>query len=251
MLVFADLLEVRAHNLLRHQTERIVVGARTDGADHLVWFGGGEDEHHMLRRLLHDFQQRVEALRRDHVGFVENENLVAVAGGGESGTFAQFAGIVHTVVRSGVDFHHVDGTGAACGEVLAAFAFAARVRGRAFRAVDATRENACGTGFAAAARTGKQVSVRKFVLIKRSHQRNRDLILPDHAVERVGTIPSIECQCHRNSFRCGVTRLPINYDTFFLKDRPHSLPVTVKRVSPKTSAAATFKLGVTTSTLRN
>ena len=27
--------------------------------------------------------------------------------------------------------------------------------------------------------------------------------------------------------------------------------VTVKRVSPKTSAAATFKLGVTTSTLRN
>ena len=228
-----------------------MVGARTNGADHLVWLGGGEDEHHMLRRLLHDFQQRVEALRRDHVGFVENENLVAVAGGGESGTFAQFAGIVHTVVRSGVDFHHVDGTGAACGEVLAAFAFAARVRGRAFRAVDATRENACGTGFAAAARTGKQVSVRKFVLIKRSHQRNRDLILPDHAVERVGTIPSIECQCHRNSFRCGVTRLPINYDTFFLKDRPHSLPVTVKRVSPKTSAAATFKLGVTTATLRN
>lgn len=87
-----------------------MVGARADGADHLVWFGGGEDEHHMLRRLLHDFQQRVEALRRDHVSFVENENLVAVAGGGESGTFAQFAGVVHTVVRSGVDFHHVDGT---------------------------------------------------------------------------------------------------------------------------------------------
>ena len=44
-----------------------MVGARADGADHLVWFGGGEDEHHMLRRLLHDFQQRVETLRRDHV----------------------------------------------------------------------------------------------------------------------------------------------------------------------------------------
>ena len=26
---------------------------------------------------------------------------------------------------------------------------------------------------------------------------NRDLILSDHAIERVGTIPSIQCQCHR------------------------------------------------------
>ena len=93
--------------------------------------------------------------------------------------------------------------------------------------------------------------MRELVLVERTHQRNRDLVLTDHAVERVGTIPSIECQCHRNSFRCGVTRLPINYDTFFRKDRLHSLPVTVQRVSPETSLAATFKLGVTTSTLRN
>lgn len=36
MLVFADLLEVRAHNLLRHQAERVMAGsASVDGADHL------------------------------------------------------------------------------------------------------------------------------------------------------------------------------------------------------------------------
>ena len=213
MLVFADLLEVRAHNLLRHQAERVMVGARADGADHLVWFGGGEDEHHMLRRLLHDFQQRVETLRRDHVGLVENEDLVAVAGRSETSALTQFAGIVHAVMRGRVDFHHIDGTGTARSEILTAFTFAARMRGRTFRTVDAPRKNAGGTGFAATARTGEQVGVRELVLVERAHQRNRDLVLTDHAVERVGTIPSIECQCHRNSFRSSATRLPINYDT--------------------------------------
>ena len=197
MLVRADLLKIRPHDLLRHQTERVMVGTGADGADHLVGFGGGEDEHDVLRRLLHDFQKRVEALRRDHVGLVEDEDLVAVAGGSKSGAFAQFAGVVHAVVRCGVDFHHVDGTGSAGGKVAAAFAFAARMRGRAFGAVDTTRQNAGGTRFAAAARTGEQIGVRELVLVKRPHQRNRDLVLSYHAIERVGTIPSIQCQCHR------------------------------------------------------
>ena len=185
------------------------------------------------------------------MGLVENEDLVAVAGRRKTSALTQLTGVVHAVMRGRVDFHHIDGTGAARGEILAAFTFAARMRGRTFRTVDASRKNASGTGFATTARAGEQVGMRELVLVERAHQRNRDLVLTDHAVERVGTIPSIECQCHRNSFRCGVTRLPINYDTFFLKDRPRSLPVTVKRVSPKTSAAATFKLGVTTATLRN
>ena len=97
-LFLADRFQIGAHDLLRHQTERVMMGTRADGANHLVRFGGGEDEHHMLRRFLNDLEQRVEALLRDHVGLVEDENLVAVAGGGEPGAFAQFAGIVHTVV---------------------------------------------------------------------------------------------------------------------------------------------------------
>ena len=197
VLVVADLFQIRPHDLLRHEAERIVVGARADGADHLVRLGGGEDEHDMLRRLLHDFQQRVEALRRDHVGLVEDEDLVAVARGGESGAFAQFAGIVDAVVRGRVDFHDVDRSGASGGQIAAAFAFAARMRGGALLTVDAACENACGRGFAAASRSGEQIGVRELVLVKRAHQRNGDLVLPDHAFESVGTIPSVQCQCHR------------------------------------------------------
>ena len=69
-----------------------MVGARADGADDLLRLGGGEDEFHVRRRLLDEFEQGVEALRGDHVGLVEDEDLVAVAGGGEGGALAQVAG---------------------------------------------------------------------------------------------------------------------------------------------------------------
>ena len=121
-------------------------------ADHLVWFGGGEDEHHMFRRLFNDFKQRIEALLRDHVGLIENENLIAVARRGETSAFSQFSSIIHTVVRGRIDFDHVDGTRTAGGQVLAAFAFAAGVGSRPFGTVDATGQDTRGAGFAAASR---------------------------------------------------------------------------------------------------
>ena len=196
MLVAADSLQIRPHDLLRHQTERIMVGARADGADHLVGFGGGEDEHDMFRWLLHDFEQCVEALRRDHVGLVEDEDLVAVAGRGETGAFAQFTGVIHAVVRGGVDFDHVDGTGTAGGQIATALAFAARMRGRPLLAVHASGQNTRGRRFAATARAGKKIGVRQLAFVKRAHERNGDLILPDHPVERIGAISSVQCQCH-------------------------------------------------------
>ncbi len=213
MLIGADALQIRTHDLLGHQAERIVVGTGANGADHLVRLGGGEDEHDVFRRLLDDFEQRVESLRCDHMGLVEDEDLVAVARRSESRAFPQLAGVIHAVVGCGVDFHHIDGTRTACGEVLAAGAFAARMGGGTLRAVHATGQNTRGTGFPTAARTGEQIRVRELVLVKRAHQRNGDLILPDHAVKCVGTIPSIQCQCHRVSFRSSATRLSINYDT--------------------------------------
>ena len=87
-----------------------MMGTRTDGADHLVGFGGREDEHHMIRRFLDNLQQRVETLLGDHVRLVKNENLIAIPSGGESGALSQFTGVVDAIVTGRVDFHHVDGT---------------------------------------------------------------------------------------------------------------------------------------------
>ena len=84
-----------------------MVSARANSADDLFGFGRGEDEFDVLRRFFHQFEQRVEALRGDHVGFVENEHLVAVASRRVDSAFTQVTRIVNTGVRSGVDFHDV------------------------------------------------------------------------------------------------------------------------------------------------
>ena len=61
--LLAELGEVRRQQPRREQPERVVVGARPDGRDHLVGLGRGEDEPQVRRRLLDQLEQGVEALR--------------------------------------------------------------------------------------------------------------------------------------------------------------------------------------------
>jgi hypothetical protein len=104
-----------------------VVGARADRRQHLVGLGRGEDEPQVGRRLLDELEQGVEALRGDHVGLVDDVDLVAVAHRGEERLLPQVTRVVDTTVGGGVDLDDVDRAGAAPGEVAAAVALAARV----------------------------------------------------------------------------------------------------------------------------
>ena len=79
-LLDAELLHVGLQPGRGDEPERVVVGARADGADDLLGLGGGEDELHVLGRLLDDLEQRVEALRRHHVRLVDDVDLVAALG---------------------------------------------------------------------------------------------------------------------------------------------------------------------------
>ena len=116
----AEQLEVRHERLRRHQPERVVVRAGADGADDLVRLGGGEDELDVFRRLFDDLQQGIEARRGDHVGLIDNEDLVAVPDRSVGGPFAEVAGVVHAAVAGGVDLDDVQGAGAAAGQFDAA-----------------------------------------------------------------------------------------------------------------------------------
>ena len=124
-----ELLHVVEHLRRRHQPERVVVRARADRADDLLGLGGREDELHVLRRLLDDLEQRVEALRRHHVRLVEDEDLVPVAGGREDGALAQVAGVVDAVVARGVDLDDIQRPAAVAGQ----FDAASRTRRRGCR----------------------------------------------------------------------------------------------------------------------
>lgn len=77
----------------------------------LSGFGGGEDELHVRRRLLHHLQQRVEALLGDHVGLVDDVDLEARLHRCEEDALAQLAGVVDAAMGGGVDLDHVDAAG--------------------------------------------------------------------------------------------------------------------------------------------
>ena len=130
-LAVAELLEVRHQHVGRHQPEGVVVRAGADGADDLVRLGRREDELDVRRGLLDDLQQGVEALVRDHVRLVEDEDLVPVARGGERGALAQLTGVVDTAVAGRVDLDDVE---------------AARVRRAPARRTSRTRRTGCRSG---------------------------------------------------------------------------------------------------------
>ena len=132
---FHHVLHQLAHRLRRQQPERVVVGARADGAQHLLRLGGGEDEDQVGGRLLHDLQQGVVALLSDHVGLVDNEDAVARLRRREQGALSQFAHVLYAAVGGGVELHHVQVAGAARRERDTGFAHAARGGGGPFGAV--------------------------------------------------------------------------------------------------------------------
>jgi hypothetical protein len=100
-------LQVLQHLSWGHQTEWIVVGARADGSDYLLRFSGGKDELNVGWRLFHNFEQGVEALCGDHVGFIEDEDFVAVSDRGKDGTLTQVSGIVNAVVTCSVNLNYI------------------------------------------------------------------------------------------------------------------------------------------------
>ena len=220
-LLGAQLLQVRAQHVGRHQPERVVVGARADRADDALGLSRGEHELHVLGGLLHQFEQCVEALVRHHVGLVDDEDLVAVAHGRESGALAQVPGVVHAAVGGRVDLDDVQGARAARRQLLARGALAARrVRGP-LRAVEAARQDTRGRRLAAAARAREQVGVRHSVRPERRLQRLRHVFLADHLVESVGAVPAVQsCRHPSRVDGGGGVRVPSPRDSGIRAARP-------------------------------
>ena len=193
-LRLADVGEVVTEHPRGHEPERVVVGARADGPDDLLRLGGGEDELGVGRGLLDQLQQGVEALRRDHVGLVDDVDLVAARDGGEVGPLTQVTRVVDTAVRGRVDLDDVDGAGAAAGQVDAGVAHAARRGRRSLLTVEAAGEDAGRGGLAAATGAGEQVGVVDPVVRQRALERDGDVLLPDDVRERVGAVATVESQ---------------------------------------------------------
>jgi hypothetical protein len=55
------------------------MGAGADGTDYLLGLGSGKNELNVGWRFFNNLQQGVEALSGNHVGLIEDKNLVAIS----------------------------------------------------------------------------------------------------------------------------------------------------------------------------
>ncbi len=178
------------------------MGAAADRADDLLGLGRREDELHVRRRLLDELEQRVEARRRDHVGLVDDVDLVAAVHRSEERPLAQVARIVDTAVGGRVDLDDVDAARPAARQVAARLAVAAGLGRRAVLAVEGAGKDARARGLAAAARAGEQVRVVDAVVGQRPLERLGDVLLADDVAERVGTVAPVQRQWRLRDVRC-------------------------------------------------
>lgn len=163
-----------------------------DGPDHLLRLGGGKNELEVLRRLLDHLQQGVEARRGDHVGLVDDVDLVAAGGGPEEGLLPQVTGVVHTTVRGGVDLDDVDRPRSVARQVLAGLACAAGLGSGTLLTVQAPRQDPRAGGLATASGPAEQVRVIDPVVPQGLHQGDSDMLLPDDLGERLGAVAAVQ-----------------------------------------------------------
>ena len=185
-------LNEAAHGLRGEQPEGIVVGARTDRANHFFRLGGGENEDQVCRWLFDDLEQSISTGVGDHVGFVDDEDAVARLGGGVHGAVAKLAHILHTVITGRVELSNVQGARAVRGQRHTRRALTARSSGRPLGAVQRTREDARRGSFAAATRPRKEVGVVDIATIQGTRKRDGYLFLPHNLRERAGAILPIQ-----------------------------------------------------------
>ena len=135
----------------------------------------------MRRRLLERLQQRVEGVRREHVHFVDQVDLVAAARRRVLHVVEQLARVVDLGARGRVDLEQVDE--AAGVDVAAGAALAAGRRRDALLAVERLGEDARDRRLADAARAGEQERVVDAARVERVGQRAADVVLADELVE--------------------------------------------------------------------
>ena len=189
--------QTRHERLLRDAPEVEALAARVDRLGHLLRIGGGEDEHHVARRLLERLQQRVERRRGQHVHLVDDVDLVAPARGGELHAADDLlAHILHAGAARGVQF--VDVGMLAGGDHRAVVAGAVGFGRGAVLAQKRLGQQTRRRGLARAARAGEQVGVAHLVLLDGVFDGALDMLLADHVLEDLRSVFPIQCFRHGN-----------------------------------------------------
>src|ERR1700733_984166 len=183
-----------------------MLAARSYRLRNILRLRGRHHEDYVLRRLLQDLQQRIEGSIGDLVGFVEQVDLVAIAGGGVARWLAQLANLVDPAVGGGIDFDYVQGVAGA--NLRAGLADPAGFGGRPLRtanlvaAIEGHGQDPGDGRLAYAAMPTEDVAVGHPLLLQSVAQGAGHMLLAGDIGEALGTIFAGEnLVSHREDFR--------------------------------------------------
>ncbi|MNS92609.1 hypothetical protein D3C72_1267520 [compost metagenome] len=179
------------HRLGRHRPQVELQAARQHRDRHLLRIGRGQHELEVLGRLLERLEHRVERGVREHVHFVDHEDLEAPLHRLVDRLFQQALHLVHAPVRCSVQLGVV--REAAAVDVGAGGAHTTRRGGDAALpvrplAVQRLGQNARHRRLAHTARAREQVSVVQPLRIERIGEGLHHMLLPHHFGEIAGTV---------------------------------------------------------------
>ena len=200
VFLLADVAQARGNLVDGQALEVEALHARKDGRQQLVHFGGREDENHVRRGFLEGLQECVERSRREHVNFVDDENLVLAYNGRVLYAVNHVADVVDAGVGGRVYF--VDIHRVAARDILATFALSAGVQRVAAGAVERAGEDSGTGGLAYATGPGKQECVVETAPFDCVLEGLCDMFLPDHVVKGLRAPLAGHCYvCHALEYR--------------------------------------------------
>jgi hypothetical protein len=174
----------------RRPLEVEAVAAVDHRGQDLLGLGGGEDEDGVGRGLLERLEEGVPGGRREHVGLVEDVDLLAAGDRGVGDRLAQGADVVDRVRRGGVHLDHVERRRG--GDRDARLAGAARLGRRRVLAVEAGGEDLGHRRLAGPPRADEEVGVVDHVAVDGVAQRPDDVLLADDLGEAARTVATVE-----------------------------------------------------------
>ncbi len=151
---FNDVPQTGDDHRQRDSLEIEPLAARQDRYRHLMRFCGGKDELNVGRRFFKGFQKGIEGIGRQHVNFVDDEDLEAAPRWKVFDVVTELPDVVDAGVGSAVDLEHIDGI--TCSYLATGGAGITWLGGRSIIAIQGLGKNAGRTGLADAGSVEKE-----------------------------------------------------------------------------------------------
>ena len=179
--LFANVAEAAADLVYGQALEVKTLHTAQNRLRNLVDFGRCKNENHVGRRFFERLEESVEGACREHVDFVDDEDLVLADDGRVLHTFNHIADVVDAGVGGRIYF--VDVHRVSAGDILAAVALPTRVQRVIALAVERAGEDAGASSLAHTTGAGKKECMMETTALNGVLESLCDMFLTDHIAE--------------------------------------------------------------------